>query len=127
MSPVTTERKSASRYYHSDRMTEFNIRSVNASGGKYPASLLEIKSDGKLEPSELENIVILELPVGRGLIISGRAPVWVFSYLTEQYCRNVPWVATFDPSLKGAVVTATRSENTPSIGEVVTLPKSKKG
>lgn len=100
----------------------FSMKSVDASG--YPATLLEIEIEGGVcEPSDLANIVVPNIPGDRGVIISGRAPVWLFSFLTHHFhvCR---WVATFDPRLGGAVVTSTHHKDAPNVGGVVSLPKS---
>lgn len=100
----------------------FSIKSVEASG--FPATLLEIEIDGGVcEPADLGKIVVPNIPGDRGVIISGRAPVWLFSFLTHHFhvCK---WVATFDPRLGGGVVTSVHTKNAPTVGEVVSVPQS---
>jgi CRISPR-associated protein Csx3 len=71
-------------------------------------------SDGILHPSDLKG---LQLPNGmiwsHGVVIEGRAPIWVYGYLIHA-CHPAVWVACFDPRLGdstaqsgGAVVVAT--------------------
>ena len=71
--------------------------------------------DRIIEPSDLAP---LQLPDGIdtsiGVVLSGRAPVWLFSYLVHELHPTV-WVACYDPRL-GAVVVATRQTQ---IGQVL--------
>ncbi|MDF5729195.1 MAG: CRISPR-associated ring nuclease Crn3/Csx3 [Rhizonema sp. PD38] len=78
-------------------------------GLKYQVLSIElIKSDCLIEPQDLVN---LELPEGidttGGVVISGRAPIWLYAYLTHEL-HPTAWVACYDPRL-GAVVVATHS------------------
>ncbi|MEA5568606.1 CRISPR-associated ring nuclease Crn3/Csx3 [Anabaena sp. UHCC 0399] len=74
-------------------------------------------SDRVIEPQDLKN---LELPSGidttGGVVISGRAPMWLYSYLTHAL-HPTAWVACYDPRL-GAVVSATNSHQV-YIGQVI--------
>lgn len=100
----------------------FGMKSVEASG--FPATLLEIEIEGGVcEPADLAKIVVPNIPGDRGVIISGRAPVWLFSFLTHHF-HVCQWVGTFDPRLNGAVVTLVHARNAPSVGDVVSVPKS---
>ncbi|NER40066.1 MAG: hypothetical protein F6J93_40080 [Oscillatoria sp. SIO1A7] len=44
-----------------------------------------------------------------GLILKGRAPTWLYAYLTHKYAHLVAWLAVFDPNQKGAIVVASHS------------------
>lgn len=76
---------------------------------------------GLLSESDLP---LIELPpaVGgreaRGLVLSGRGPVWLYAYLTH-LAHAFAWLGIFDPRLSGAVVVARHRPDAPSIGEVV--------
>jgi len=74
-------------------------------------------SDRLIEPQDIKN---LELPSGidttGGVVISGRAPMWLYSYLTHAL-HPTAWVACYDPRL-GAVVSATNSRQV-YIGQVI--------
>lgn len=105
-------------------MIKFKSKSILASE-KFPATLLEVEilGEGAIAiPSDLASFSLPDLPKDRGVIISGRLPVWLFLGISESLIRY-PWKATLDPRLGGAVVTKTAAPNTPKIGEVVTLPK----
>ena len=75
--------------------------------------------DRIITPQELSG---LALPAGinprQGVLISGRAPVWLYAYLVHE-CHPTLWVACFDPRL-GAVVTSTHSSEI-QVGQVIPL------
>ncbi len=56
-----------------------------------------------------------------GLVLSGRAPVWLFCALTE-WAHPFAWLGAYDPRLGGAVVVARHVANAPAIGAVVPVP-----
>lgn len=72
---------------------------------------------GAMEPSDLKQVVPPQVDPRRGVIISGRGPVWLYSFLTHQY-HYVLWVATFDPRVGGGVVVATHTKKV-QVGDVV--------
>lgn len=78
-----------------------------------------ISRDRIITPQDLSG---LRLPSGldprKGIVISGRAPVWLYAYLVHE-CHPTLWVACFDPRL-GAVVTNTHSHQV-TIGQVLSL------
>ena len=78
-----------------------------------------VSCDRIITPQDLEN---LRLPIGldpkKGVVISGRAPVWLYVYLAHE-CHPTAWVACFDPRL-GAVVTFTHSHAV-KIGQIIPL------
>lgn len=69
-----------------------------------------------------EDLATLELPAGidttGGVVISGRAPIWLYSYLVHEL-HPTAWVACYDPRL-GAVVVATHSRLA-RIGQVIPI------
>ncbi|WP_272819049.1 CRISPR-associated ring nuclease Crn3/Csx3 [Scytonema hofmannii] len=94
--------------------------SVVVQGFRYQVLSIELtRSDRLIEPQDIQN---LELPVGidstGGVAISGRAPMWLYSYLTHKLNRT-DWVACYDPRL-GAVVSVTNSHQV-RIGQVIPI------
>lgn len=75
--------------------------------------------DRQIKPADLRD---LELPSGidttGGVVISGRAPIWLYAYLTHEL-HPTAWVACYDPRL-GAVVVATHS-NMVHVGDVILI------
>lgn len=91
-------------------------------GLAYQLITIELVScDRIIEPQDLAT---LRLPTGldsrKGMVISGRAPMWLYAYLVHE-CHPTVWVACFDPRL-GAVVTTTHSKLV-SVGQVIPLDK----
>lgn len=103
---------------------EFQMTSINA-GGIYPATLFEIDlgEGGVCEPSDLSRITVPSIPGDRGVVISGRAPIWLYAFLSHHF-HVCQWVGTFDPRLGGAIVVSRHHKDAPQLGEVVLLPKS---
>lgn len=80
------------------------------------------------EPADLKG---LELPDGldttKGIVLSGRAPVWLFATLVHQ-SHIFLWVGTFDPRLevggvKGAAVVVESHGGNWRAGDIVPVPK----
>ncbi|MGI0485878.1 CRISPR-associated ring nuclease Crn3/Csx3 [Pantanalinema rosaneae CENA516] len=71
----------------------------------------------------LEDLKGLSFPQGlepdRGIVLEGRAPIWLYGYLT-QYCQHLPWIACYEPRLLGAVVAVDRT-NSRLVGQVFPL------
>lgn len=83
-------------------------------------TLIEIKIDGGIcEPSDLKNLGYPLVNYQKGVIISGRAPVWVFATLVHEF-HPALWVATFDPRLGGGIVVQTHSKDY-SVGDIIPL------
>ncbi|MBW4614419.1 MAG: CRISPR-associated protein Csx3 [Desmonostoc vinosum HA7617-LM4] len=85
---------------------------------KYQVLSIELtSSDHIIQPQDIKN---LELPSGidttGGVVISGRAPMWIYSYLTHEL-HPTAWVACYDPRI-GAVVSVTNSHQV-YIGQVI--------
>lgn len=61
-----------------------------------------------------------ELRWDRGVVINGRAPVWLYAALVH-LCHPARWIATVDPRLGGAVVVVRHHPDAPAIGQVIPL------
>ncbi|MFB2898396.1 CRISPR-associated ring nuclease Crn3/Csx3 [Aerosakkonemataceae cyanobacterium BLCC-F50] len=77
---------------------------------KYQLLSIELISEDRIiSPEELTD---LELPSGInttiGVIISGRAPIWLYSYLVHEL-HPTAWIATYEPRFHCAIVVATHS------------------
>lgn len=86
---------------------------------------IAIGGNGIITPEELEELVntvantVGNTYHGKGVILSGRLPVWAYGALVHKF-HPAKWVATFDPRLKGGVVVATHDSKT-CIGTVIPL------
>ena len=54
-------------------------------------------------PEMLADVKVGEFKHGKGVVISGRGPVWLFGLLFHE-AHFAKWVASYDPRLEGAVV-----------------------
>jgi len=70
------------------------------------AVLVEFEIEGGVTtPEEAFSVPLPEVPPARGVILSGRGPVWLYGRLVHHF-HPARWVAVFDPRLGGAVVVA---------------------
>ncbi|MGQ9864829.1 MAG: CRISPR-associated ring nuclease Crn3/Csx3 [Pseudanabaenaceae cyanobacterium] len=85
-----------------------------------PYQHLEIRLTGPdrlIEPQDLREMVLPPLDLGLGVVLSGRAPIWLYAHLIHEL-HPTPWLGCYDPRLMGAVVVATHSREA-KIGEII--------
>jgi len=93
-------------------MFKFNLQA------KDDFQIIHIDLEGVVaEPAELVGLIPPEIDPQKGVIISGRAPIWLHAMLTHYYHPSV-WIAVYDPRLKGGVVVATHSKDK-KVGDIV--------
>ena len=84
---------------------------------------VSLGGNGLITPEELEELVnTAEKTVGtkyfgKGVVISGRMPVWAHSALAHAF-HPAQWVAHFDPRLGGGVVVQSHSPDV-RVGQVI--------
>ncbi|SMP05169.1 CRISPR-associated protein Csx3 [Desulfurobacterium pacificum] len=67
------------------------------------AVLVEFEiEDGVTTPKEAFSVELPPVPYGKGVILSGRGPIWFYGRLIHHF-HPAKWVAVFDPRI-GAVV-----------------------
>jgi len=72
-----------------------------------------------LDYREAEGLALPPLPPGKGVVLSGKLPLWLWTALAQTY-RHMPWIAVFQPQLEDqAVVIASQQEDMP-VGGLVT-------
>ena len=82
--------------------------------GKY--TLIEIELEDTIAPDVLKAVSPPKVDLRKGVVISGRAPIWLYCFLTHYY-HPASWVATFDPRI-GAVVVESHSPKY-KVGDVI--------
>ncbi len=98
----------------------------------YTIALFEIaRPDGILDYRSLSHIRLPDDVAGRedrGLIISGRGPVWLYAYLTH-LAHAFAWLGIYEPRHQGAVVVERHTRVAPAVGEIVPceLPVDRSG
>ena len=72
-----------------------------------------------ITPEELKGITPPAVPVGNGVIISGRGPIWLYGAVIHHF-HPASWVAVFDPRLGGGVVVESHIPEV-QVGDVIRL------
>ncbi|QSR89288.1 CRISPR-associated protein Csx3 [Methylacidiphilum caldifontis] len=73
--------------------------------------------NGIIDPKELPSVQLPpELSMSRGIVICGRAPIWLYTYLTH-LCHPSPWIAVYDPR-HGAIVIEAHRVDAPPVGTI---------
>jgi CRISPR-associated protein Csx3 len=81
-------------------------------------------AESYVDYGEAEGLRLPLVPTERGLVLSGKLPLWLWTALVRTY-TTLPWLAVFQPQLGGAVVVASRDKTKP-VGQVITLTEHKK-
>lgn len=82
---------------------------------------LELKLlDQYLDYDQAVHMQLPALPVGRGVVLSGQLPLWLYTGLARSY-RQAPWLAIYQPQLNGALVVGVTSSDGPRLGEILSL------
>ena len=74
---------------------------------------------GIIAPSNLCTLRPPDVDGRKGVVLSGRGPVWLYAFLCHFY-HPTRWIGCFDPRLGGAVVVQTHCPNV-SLGQVITI------
>lgn len=56
-----------------------------------------------LTPEDLATLTPPKVNGAKGVILSGRGPIWLYCFLTHFY-HPTKFIATYDPRLEGAVI-----------------------
>ena len=66
-------------------------------------TLVHFELDGAITPDVLRELVPPKVNPAKGVVLSGRGPVWLYCFLTHVY-HPTRFVATYDPRIGGVVV-----------------------
>jgi CRISPR-associated protein Csx3 len=82
-------------------------------------SIVSFEIDGVISPEDLAALTPPKVDGSKGVILSGRGPIWFYCFLTHFY-HPTKFIATYDPRLEGAVIVETHSLEH-AIGSVLNL------
>ncbi|WEU40282.1 MAG: CRISPR-associated ring nuclease Crn3/Csx3 [Candidatus Odinarchaeum yellowstonii] len=82
-------------------------------------TIVSFELDGVIAPDDLKRVSPPEVNNSKGVILSGRGPIWLYCFLTHFY-HPALFIATHDPRLGGAVVVESHSPSY-QIGDVIKL------
>ena len=74
---------------------------------------------GTCKPADLKTIAIPIVKGNKGVVLNGRAPVWVYGTLIHHF-HATTWVATNDPRQGGAIVVESHKSGV-AVGDVIPL------
>ena len=80
----------------------------------------KIEGDGILDPADLKEIKPPALKMHKGLILSGRGPVWLYAFLTH-WAHPFAWVGIYDAHLSKAIVIERHVTNAPKLGDTIKI------
>lgn len=66
-------------------------------------TLISFEMSDILSPEDLATITPPEVNGAKGVILSGRGPIWLYCFLTHFY-HPTKFIATYDPRLEGAII-----------------------
>ena len=81
---------------------KFNVKEED----KY--SIVPFEIEGVIKPEDLIGIAPPKVDGSKGVILSGRGPIWLYCFLTHFY-HPTKFIATYDPRLGGGVIVETHS------------------
>jgi len=84
---------------------------------KYTIVHFELKD--ALLPEILANLEPPKVKGTKGVVLSGRGPIWLYCYLIHQY-HPTKFIATYDPRLGGAVVVESHTSEY-KIGQIIEI------
>ncbi len=81
-------------------------------------TLVHFDLNEPITPDELREIKAPRVNAAKGVILSGRGPVWLFCFLAHAY-HPTKFVATYDPRLGGVIVES--HDPTYRVGDVLNV------
>ena len=79
-------------------------------------TIVHFELEGNITPEMLQELQPPEVDGTKGVVISGRGPIWLYCYLTHHY-HPTKFVATFDPRI-GAVIVESHNPDY-KVGEII--------
>jgi len=80
-------------------------------------TLIHFELNGSITPDELKNLKPPEINPKKGVVLSGRGPIWLYCFLSHVY-HPTPFVAVYDPRIGSVVV----QSHSPRISEGDVIP-----
>ena len=71
-----------------------------------------------LDIAEPDKIPLLSIPNDKGLMLSGRLPIWLYCAVARHYAEQAAWIACYQPFLNGGVVVYSTTPDV-AVGDVI--------
>ena len=82
-------------------------------------SIVSFELSSVITPEELTSLEPPKVNPTKGVILSGRGPIWLYCYLAHYY-HPTKFIATYDPRLGGAVIVESHDLRH-RVGEVIKI------
>lgn len=82
-------------------------------------NLVRFDINNSISPTDLKSVKPPDISGVKGVILSGRGPVWLYGYLIHFY-HPTKFIATYDPRLGGAVIVESHSKDY-KVGDVIKI------
>ena len=73
-------------------------------------SIVSFKLDNVIAPENLTSLKPPKVNPTKGVVLSGRGPIWLYCYLTHHY-HPTRFIATYDPRVGGAIIVESHIAN----------------
>lgn len=80
-------------------------------------TIVHFELEGNITPSILQEIKPPKVDGAKGVVLSGRGPIWLYCYLVHHY-HPTKFIAIFDPRIEGAIIVESHSQDY-KVGEVI--------
>ena len=71
-------------------------------------TVVHFELENPIKPEELKNLKVPSVNPRKGVVLSGRGPIWLHCFLAHRY-HHTPFVVIYDPRL-GAVVVQSHTD-----------------
>lgn len=71
-----------------------------------------------LDIEDLDKIPLPSFTTDKGLMLSGRLPIWLYCAVARQCSDEVPWIAIYQPQLEGGAIIYTKDPKMP-VGTII--------
>lgn len=82
-------------------------------------NVLHFELENSITPKDLQSVSPPKLSGVKGVILSGRGPIWLYCFLSHYY-HATKFIATYDPREDGAIVAESHT-NEYKVGDIIKL------
>ena len=80
-------------------------------------TIVHFELDKPLSPEILQKMTPPKVDGKKGVVLSGRGPIWLYSFLTHHY-HPTKFIAIYDPRIGGAIVVESHTHDR-RIGDIL--------
>ncbi len=80
-------------------------------------TVVHFELESSISPEILQKLKPPKVDGTKGIILSGRGPIWLYCYLCHYY-HPTKFIATYDPRVSGAIVVESHGQSL-EVGEII--------